>query len=42
VGAANMQPAKKGVYYTEFEPQRARSRCSFYDFSSKKSSIVSA
>jgi Tol biopolymer transport system component len=39
-GPSNMQPTKKGIYYTEFERSDRMMVVSFYDFATKKSSIV--
>jgi Tol biopolymer transport system component len=39
-GPASMQPTRKGVYYTEFEQSASSLVVSFYDYSTKKSSIV--
>ena len=39
-GPSNMQPTKKGVYYTEFERSGRMMVVSFYDFGTRKSSIV--
>ena len=39
-GPASMQPTRKGVYYTEFEQSSNRLVVSFYDYSTKKNSVV--
>jgi Tol biopolymer transport system component len=39
-GPTNMEPARKGIYYTELSHSARATVVSFYDFSTKKSSVV--